>query len=252
MRLPFAVLLFSPAVVLAATPCAPRHLQLDLAGVRGVQVMVNSHDLHVHGGGDGGLVVDGRACASQASSLPALQITHRRDGDQLIVEMVDTGHAGFSLPGGTQRALEATVSLPANLPLRVDVGSGDADVRDVRQVHGVVGSGDLRASGVAMLQVSVGSGDVDATDVGSLDVGSVGSGDVRAQKVGGDVRIGSIGSGDVMLREVGGSVRADTLGSGDLNVTDVSGGLSLGAKGSGDVGHSHVKGKIELPRGADD
>jgi hypothetical protein len=255
-RLPFAVLFFAPLAAMAGTPCeyqAPRHLQLDLTGVRGVQIEVNSHTLHVRGGDANGLTLDGRACASDAASLASLQVTHRREGDQLILDMGGDSGAVVHRIGGVYRDLEATVQLPANLPLRLDVGSGDADAQDLGQLRGSVGSGDLRASRIAgVFDASVGSGDIDASDIGRLNLGSVGSGDVRAKAIKGDVRIGSIGSGDVSLDQVGGSVRADTLGSGDLKVRDVAGDFTLGAKGSGDVDHRGVKGRIDVPHSDDD
>ena len=254
--LPFAALFFAPVAAMAATPCeyhAPRHLQLDLAGVSGVQIEVNSHTLHVRGGGHRGLTLDGQACASDEASLAALQVTHRREGDQLILDMGGDSRATVNRSGVAYRNLEATVQLPANVPVRLDVGSGDADAQDLRQLRGSVGSGDLRVSRVAgVFDASVGSGDIDATDIGSLNLGSVGSGDVRAKAIKGDVRIGSIGSGDVTLGQVGGSVKADTLGSGDLDVSDVAGDFILGAKGSGDVDHHDVKGRIDVPHGDDD
>jgi hypothetical protein len=236
--LPIAVLLFAPMTTMAATPCkhqAPRHLQLDLSGVRGVQVEVNSHTLHLRGGSTNGLTLDGQACASDEASLAALQVTHRREGDQLILDMAGDSSATVNRSGSAYRNLEATVQLPSNLPVRLDVGSGDADAQDLRQLRG-----------------SVGSGDIDATDIGRLNLGSVGSGDVKAKAIKGDARIGSIGSGDVTLGQVGGSVNADTLGSGDLNVSDVGGDLTLGAKGSGDVDHRNIKGRINVPHSDDD
>jgi hypothetical protein len=254
--LPIAVLLFAPMTTMAATPCehqAPRHLQLDLAGVRGVQIEVNSHTLHLRGGSTNGLTLDGQACASDEASLAALQVTHRREGDQLILDMAGDSSATFNRSGSAYRNLEATVQLPSNLPVRLDVGSGDADAQDLRQLRGSVGSGDLRVSRIAgVFDASVGSGDIDATDIGRLNLGSVGSGDVKAKAIKGDARIGSIGSGDVTLGQVGGSVNADTLGSGDLNVSDVGGDLTLGAKGSGDVDHRNIKGRINVPHSDDD
>lgn len=255
-RIALALLLFAPLSVYAADQCkyqAPRNLQLDLAGVRGVQIDVNSYDLHVNGapGAKQG-VVTGRACASDPSLLDKLQITQRREGDQLIVELGGRNNGSFHLFGSFSTNLEANVQLPPELPLTVRVGSGDASVAGMQQLRSMVGSGDLHASGIAgAFDTSVGSGDVDASDVGSLHAGSVGSGDLRVSGIKGDARIGSIGSGDVTLHGVGGSVRADTLGSGDLGVHDVGGDLSLGAKGSGDVDHSGVKGKVSLPRDDD-
>lgn len=254
--LPLAVLLFAPMAAIAATPCehrAPRHLQLDLVGVRGVQIQVNSHTLHVRGGSTHGLTLDGLACASDEAALAALQVTHRREGDLLILDMGGDSGTTVNLFGRSYRNLEATVQLPANLPVRLDVGSGDADAQDLGQLRGSVGSGDLRVSRIAgVFDASVGSGDIDANDIGRLNLGSVGSGDVKAKAIKGDVRIGSIGSGDVTLDRVGGSVNADTLGSGDLNVSDVAGDFTLGAKGSGDVEHRTVKGTINVPHSDDD
>ncbi|RCS29067.1 hypothetical protein DEO45_13455 [Rhodanobacter denitrificans] len=256
-RLLTAALLLAPIAAFAATPCkyeAPRNLQLDLAGVHGVQIDVNSHDLHLTGSSNAkGLTLHGRACASEQAALDKLQVTQRREGDQLLIDIGGSGGFGFSLFGGSSyTSLDVTVQLPANLPVTVRVGSGDADVSGVQQLQTSVGSGDLHVRQVSgKFATSVGSGDVDAADVGSLELGSVGSGDFKATGVRGDARIGSIGSGDVTLRSVGGSVHADTLGSGDLNVHDVAGDLSLGAKGSGDVGHSGVKGKVSVPHDDD-
>lgn len=256
-RLLTAALLLAPIAAFAATPCkyeAPRNLQLDLAGVRGVQIEVNSHDLHLTGSDNArGLTLHGRACTSEQAALDKLQVTQRREGDQLLIDIGGSGGFNFSLFGGSSySSLDVTVQLPANLPVTVRVGSGDADVSGVQQLLTSVGSGDLHVRQVSgKFATSVGSGDVDAADIGSLELGSVGSGDFKAAGIKGDARIGSIGSGDVTLRNVGGSVRADTLGSGDLTVSDVGGDFSLGAKGSGDVNHSGVKGKVNVPHDDD-
>jgi len=256
-RLLAAALLLAPLAAFAATSCkyeAPRNLQLDLAGVRGVQIDVNSQDLHLTGSDNArGFTLAGRACASEQAMLDKLQVTQRREGDQLLIDIGNTGGFGFTLFGGSSySSLEVTVQLPANLPVTVRVGSGDADVSGVQQLQTNVGSGDLHVRQVSgKFGTSVGSGDVDATDIGSLDLGSVGSGDFKAEGIKGDARIGSIGSGDVTLRNVGGSVRAETLGSGSLDVSDVGGDFSLGAKGSGDVNHAGVKGKVSVPQDDD-
>lgn len=250
-----AAVLLAPISVAAASECkyeAPRNLQLDLAGVRGVQIEVNSQDVHVHGRTSSpGLVVHGRACASDKSLLDNLQVTQHREGDQLIIA-AESENRSFHMFGSSYSSLELDVQLPATMPLTVEVGSGDADVTGVQQLDSHVGSGDLHVKQIAQaVSASVGSGDVDISDVGSLSLGSIGSGDARVSKVHGDVRIGSIGSGDVSLRGVGGSVHADTLGSGDLNVHDVGGDLHLGAKGSGDVDYSGIKGRVSVPRDED-
>ena len=252
-RTALALLLLVPLAVYATDDCkyqAPRNLQLDLAGVRGVQIDVNSYDLHVNGvpGAKQGTVT-GRACASDQLLLDKLQITQRREGDQLIVELSGGNAFSFHLFGSYSTAdIEANVRLPPELPLTVRVGSGDASVKGMQQLHSSVGSGDLHVSDISgAFGTSVGSGDVDARNVGSLQAGSVGSGDLKVNGIKGDAKVGSIGSGDVTLRNVGGSVHADTLGSGDLGAHDIGGDLGLGAKGSGDVNYSGVKGKVSVP-----
>ena len=254
-RLVVAALLLAPLTAFAA-PCkfeAPRNLQLDLTDVKSVHIDVHSQDLHVVGSDSNkGLNLTGRACASDKATLEQLQVTQQRDGDQLRIDIGGNSHFSFNLFGRSYANLEVTVQLPANMPLNVGVGSGDADVHGVQELQSIVGSGDLHVRQVAgKFSTSVGSGDVDATDVGSLDVGSVGSGDLKASGIKGDAKVGSVGSGDVTLRRVGGSVNAGTLGSGDFSVNDVAGDFTLGAKGSGDVNHSGVKGKVNVPHDDD-
>jgi hypothetical protein len=255
-RLFTAALMLAPLAAFAATPCkyeAPRNLQLDLAGVRTVQIEVRNHDLHLTGSdGARGLTLTGRACASDKAALDGLQVIQRRQGDQLLLDIGGENHFSLSLFGSSYANLEVAVQLPANLPVTLSVGSGDAEVSGVQQLQSNVGSGDLHVRQISgKFGTSVGSGDVNATDIGSLELGSVGSGDFKADGIKGDARVGSIGSGDVGLRKVGGSVHADTLGSGDLTVSDVAGDFSLGAKGSGDVNHFGVKGKVSVPHDND-
>ncbi|OOG66092.1 hypothetical protein B0E46_00895 [Rhodanobacter sp. B04] len=255
-RLLTAALLLAPVASFAAASCkyeAPRNLQLDLAGVRAVQIEVHNQDLHLTGNDNGrGLTLTGRACASDKAALDGLQVTQRREGDQLLLDIGGESHFAFSLFGSSYANLDVTVQLPASLPVTVRVGSGDADITGLQQLQSSVGSGDLHVRRISgKFVTSVGSGDVDARDIGSLELGSLGAGDLKAEGITGDVKVGSIGSGDVVLRKVGGSVRADTLGSGDLTVSDVTGDFILGAKGSGDVSHSGVKGKVSVPKDDD-
>ncbi|OOG38385.1 hypothetical protein B0E52_14150, partial [Rhodanobacter sp. C06] len=152
-RAVLALLLLAPLSVYAANQCkyqAPRNLQLDLAGVRGVQIDVNSYDLHVNGAsGAKQLVVNGRACASDQSLLDKLQITQRREGDQLIIELGGQNNFSFHLFGSSYTNLEANVQLPPELPVTVRVGSGDATVAGVQQLRTMVGSGDLHVSNIS-------------------------------------------------------------------------------------------------------
>ena len=79
-RLFIAAVLLAPFAASAASPCkyeAPRNLQLDLAGVRAVQIELHSQDLHLTGSASArDLKLTGRLCfgsgdAGSAADHPA-------------------------------------------------------------------------------------------------------------------------------------------------------------------------------------
>ena len=272
---PFALLalvgsaLLSPAAS-AAPACAhsaPQALTLDLAGAKGVIFEVGAQDLQLvsRSGGDGRLA--GRACASTKDLLSTLSITQQREGDQQVVRMQRSqGVLNINL-GNSYARLELRGALPADLPVSLRVGSGDAAVSGAPSLQASVGSGDLDArdiSGAVSLSVgsgdatlqrigslqldAVGSGDVSATTIlGTARIGALGSGDINLEQVRGNVEIGSVGSGDITLKGVGGNVSLRAMGSGDLEVRDVAGNLSATKVGSGQVRHSGVRGQVQLP-----
>jgi len=252
-RLFIAFLLLIPAAAFAAAPCkyqASRNLQVSLAGIEAVQIELHSHNMHITGSSAAqGVAITGHACTSDSVALKGLQVTQRRVGDTLLLDVGGDTHAAFTLFGSSYAYLDLTLQLPASMPVALHVGSGNATVSNVQQLQGSVNTGGLHVRRVSgTYTAGVGSGDIDASDLGSLVIASVGSGDFKAERIKGNVKIGTIGSGDVMIRHVDGSVRADTLRSGGLNVKDVKGDLSLGEIGSGDVIHARIKGKLNLPR----
>jgi len=246
-----ASLLLLPFAVQARDDCkfqAPRNLQLELGGVRSVQIDLRAYDLHLRGDSAHAGELTGRACASSQELLDDLVVTQRRQGDVLIVELGrdHSSHWGF---GHSYSDLQVDLKLPPAIPVTLNGGSGDAWVDGMKQVDAHVGSGDLHVKNLdGPLKASIGSGDIDVSNVGSVELGSVGSGDFKGDGIKGDVRVGSVGSGDVTVTHVGGSVRVDTIGSGDVNARDVGGDLSVGAKGSGDISYSNVRGKVNVPR----
>lgn len=250
------------------THSAPRSLQLDLAGVRTLQLETAQHTLRLDGRAGSAHAITGRACAARADWLPQLTLTQERRGDTLIVRAKRDGQAsGFSL-GDTHAYLDLSGSVPEGVAVRLSmgsgdvllagiasldatVGSGDLDARNVRgPVKAGVGSGDIVIDGATRLDVgSIGSGDLTARNIaGAVDVGSIGSGDFKLAGARGDVKVGTLGSGDATLSAVTGSVNVGSIGSGDLKVTDVGGKLTVRAVGSGDVEHRDIRGGTDLPR----
>lgn len=227
----------------------PFELSPDMDGVETVVFQVGPFDLDLKATPGASAQLQGKACASSAKKLDQLVFLHERRGNQLVVSM-DRDNDGweFNLFGDNYAYMQLTAVLPDDVAVRVDIGSGDADIDGVASLDLVIGSGDADVRRVAgPVSVVVGSGDAELTGIGPLDVGSIGSGDVGARDVTGDVRIGSIGSGDMDLNRVKGNVEVGTIGSGDLDIDTVSGDLRVRSIGSGEVNHHRVAGTQELP-----
>ncbi|TKR34213.1 DUF4097 domain-containing protein [Luteimonas gilva] len=240
-------LLAIPVFAQAAEQCkygADRNLALNLSGVRTVVVRTGPYDFNVKSGS--AARASGRACASSQEGLDRLQLVQKREGDRLIIETGDRKAWSGGWFNGYS-SFDVDVTLPKNVALEMDVGSGDGDVSGIANVDAHVGSGDLSVSGADRLTADVGSGDLKVSDIGQLQIEAVGSGEFEGDRIRGDVRIGTIGSGDVDLRQVGGSVDARSIGSGDLSAVDIDGGLRVAHVGSGGVNHRDVKGRVDVP-----
>jgi hypothetical protein len=256
-QLLLAALLLLPAAAMAdEARCkfhADRNLDLDLRGVRTVRFAVNAFDLHLSGGAAAGQgTVRGKACGSDQETVDNLVVTQKREGDALVVELTSRRESGWFNWKSNYSELKVEASVPSDLPVSVDVGSGDATVRGVASLQADVGSGDLEGRDIkGAVRGTVGSGDFKLDGTGAVDIHTVGSGDFGAKRVAGDVRIGTIGSGDAKVSDVDGNVEVGTIGSGDLDVNTVRGNLSVRTIGSGDVSHHGVGGKVDLPRDND-
>jgi hypothetical protein len=266
-----ALLLAAVSAPVLAEDCqhsAPRSLDLDFDGVRSVMFDVGPHTLRVDAGPAATGQVEGRACASDEGRLQALTLEAARDGDKLVVRLGhDSNWSGISL-GKRYAYMTLDASVPADVLVQLQVGSGDARVTGASAASADVGSGDAELLRIAgRVTAKVGSGDVEVDDAGALHVLSIGSGDLEAANVRGEVEVGSIGSGDFTLRgaggdasirsigsgdadlaDVAGSVDVGSVGSGDLDAHRIGGDLRVGSVGSGDLDHSGVAGRVEVPR----
>lgn len=279
MRTPAVLSLPLLAFALAAVPAAqaddarackhsaPQSLALDIGDADRIEFHVGNGHLRIDGapGRKGGL--QGRACASSAEDLARLRIEQTREGDALVVRMVREERSGWNL-GDRHAWLDLAGSVPDAMPIAISVGSGDARASGLSGLDLTVGSGDAEARAIrGRVDARVGSGDIALADIGSLDLGSIGSGDATVRGVRGDARVGSVGSGDLELAEVegkveigslgsgdivigrvGGDVVFGSIGSGDVDIERVGGGLTVRALGSGSVDHAGVAGRVDLPR----
>ena len=229
---------------------------LDLAGISRVIVEIGADELTVTPGAP---ALSIKHCASTAERLAESRMTVERRGDTLHIASRDSSITIYGLFGtDVYTWREISLALPADLPVSLDVGSGDAaltglstidvdlgsgDValRHVGRVAAEVGSGDLVVDGATAVSVdvgsgdavlkrvqgnvsgSVGSGDIDMLDVGPVSSLSAGSGSISVDSVRGDARIASVGSGDIAVRGVRGAVHIGDVGSGDVDVESVDG-----------------------------
>ena len=226
-RLPLAGLLAAAALPIPVFAGDCDHvrnidLALELDGIETVAFDVGSHDLEVRTAQGTAATLRGRACASSESALDELRVVQEREGSTLEVRLERDDGIAWNLFGNRYASLDVTATLPRDMAVRVDVGSGDALVAGVASLRTSVGSGDLQASGIpGPVAVDVGSGDVQLEDIGALRVESIGSGDVTAARVRGDASVGSIGSGDFDLYGAGGNVQVGSVGSGDAGLRNV-------------------------------
>ncbi len=276
MRIVMGLLLSALATTAVANECKfsePRNLDIDAAGLHALALTLGSTDLHATGvPGLKRVEVRARACASERDRLAGLKVDQRRDGDRLTITPTFSGKQSSGWFGSNYAYIELHVRVPADLPVRVNTHSGDAEVRDVAALAFDSHSGDLIAHEIAgQLTASVHSGDVQARDIGNMRVNRSGSGDVHADKVNGDVVVGRIGSGDlgfddvkgnvsvesagsgdIGIRHAGGSVTVGSIGSGDVYVNDVGGDFVVRSIGSGDITRRGVKGRVDIPHRYDD
>lgn len=253
---------------------APLHLDIDAAGIRLLAMEFGSDDLNLKGvPGIGRIEIRGRACGSSQEALDSIKLEQVRDGDGIHVR-VDKGDRTVNWNGwfGSNYAyVNLEVRVPQTLLLSITRGSGDVEVENVGGVDSTGGSGDLNANDITgAVVIKTGSGDARLRDVGPIHVRALGSGDIEADRVRGNVEVNGggsgdldftnvtgsididhIGSGDVTARKVSGNVRVGSIGSGDVLADDIGGNLIVERQGSGDTSHHGVKGRVDIPRRRD-
>jgi hypothetical protein len=267
---PAALALLVVAGTAGAAPCrysAPRNVDLDARALKSLLLNLGSTDAHVRGvAGLSKIEVRGTACASNPRWLDDLKIDTSRNGSEATVTM-RTGDRGNTFGWSRYGYMKLSVSVPPQLAVAINSGSGDVVAGTLESLEFHSGSGDLKAYQIAgALALELGSADVDAHGIGNVDLHSTGSGDVTISDVRNDVNaghsgsgdlhfsdvrgsvaVGSVGSGDLRLENIGGDVRVDSIGSGEMVVDEVTGDLQVDATGSGDVSYHGIRGTVHVP-----
>lgn len=246
------LLLVCSLAAIAAEPCrysAPRNADFDAAGLQALALELGPNVLTLRGeAGLTRIVVHGTACASNRDWLPQVKIDTARSGAMLHLIADNGDHdVNLSLFGGSYAYLKLDVRVPAALATRLTIGSGDADAARLARLDATVGSGGLKLAGITgPLVLRVGSGDVVGSAVGSLDLASLGSGNVSLTGVGGAAAVDTVGSGDLALKDVRGGVTLQALASGEVKLDTVAGGVTVGSVGSGDLAARQVTGNVSV------
>lgn len=232
------ILCLLPVTLLACTAkaeeCKDINFTLDSNDIRTLTLDVGAGYLGIIGSDadDAAIEIQAEACAGSRSQLDEMDIVYERRGDTWVVETKagDNSFNIFSLFNGSfDTRIDIDLMVPAGLLLRIDDGSGDIDIRDVRGELVVDdGSGDLQITDITgPVRIDDGSGDIELRNIESRVEITDGSGDIYIDRVGGDVIIEDDGSGDIDVRDVRGDFTARNTGSGDVDFRDIGGRIQV-------------------------
>jgi len=189
------------------------------------------------------------ACANTSKRLEELDLTHRvRNTDLLVRTERHRSGSIFSWLsfGNTYSYINIEVTMPNDLALEVDDGSGGVEISNVStlslndgsgsilidNISGNVdiddGSGSISISGVnGRISVNDGSGPISIRDSNEVTITDDGSGEISIENIRSNVNIRNDGSGGINIHDVAGDVHIGDAGSGAVNVSGVAGVYSL-------------------------
>jgi DUF4097 and DUF4098 domain-containing protein YvlB len=214
------------------------------AGVSRIVIVGRAGYLHINGRrGAGEVRATGTACASSRDVLNETKLTVSRNGSELRLEAETPDNSGIF----SSANLDFAVTIPDNIALRVEDGSGDLTIDSVAGVDLTDGSGDLSIRNViGDVSVRDGSGDMKIDNVsGNIHI-SDGSGDIDVNGAG-SVEISNDGSGEANIRNIKHDVHIGNKGSGSVEVSDIGGNFRVGNKGGGSIDWTRVAGHVDVP-----
>ncbi len=143
------------------------------------------------------------------------------------------------------KLINLTVSIPAEMDLDVDDGSGYIKIEDI--AGNIIiddGSGDIKIVNTkGNVDVDDGSGVIELMEInGDVSVDD-GSGEIKVEGVSGDLSVDD-GSGSIIIRNIGGNVTVKD-GSGSISIDGVEKDVYIPSDGSGSVRVNNIKGKVK-------
>jgi DUF4097 and DUF4098 domain-containing protein YvlB len=202
-----------------------------LAGIERIEIDAQAGDLQVNGAPAANMAqAGGKACASSKDMLTDIKLQMERSDKVLHITATTPGTGMFRVFGRASYAtLDVSVTIPANLPVKVTDTSGDLEV-----------------AGVLALDLKDESGDILVHDIAQDVAIDDDSGDLSVTNVKGNVTLRD-SSGDIKVTKIDGTVDVVSDGSGDIDAAEVGNGLIVRSDSSGEVNFSRVHGKVEIP-----
>jgi len=233
---------------------SPRNADIDTRGIRSIRVEGAAGILRVDGKSNISAVrVRGIARSSRRNQLDNIRLIAERRGDQIFIKAEMPDINGSNIWGAMRgeynnMLLDLVIEVPANLPLDVADGSGEAEFNNTGALDVDDGSGELSVRGSrGNVRIHDGSGNVTVDGVqGSVTVVD-GSGNIRASNVTGNLTVEEDGSGDIDVSGIGGTMRVESDGSGNIDVDRVAGDFVVDNDGSGLIRYDTVKGSVRIP-----
>lgn len=215
------------------------NFSVDAASLENLQLDVGAGNLTVTGDSASNSVrVVATACANSRNRLEELDLTHRvRDSDLLVrTERYRSGSIFSWLSFGNNYAyINVEVTMPSELSLEVDDGSGGVEISNVSSLSLDDGSGAIQINNISgNVYVNDGSGSIAISNVGGIISVDDGSGPIRIRDSN-EVEIIDDGSGEITIENIHSNVNIRNDGSGGISIRDVAGDVEIGDAGSGSI-----------------
>ncbi len=227
-------------------------LNLDAAGINGLEIECGAGFLKVKGSDDlNAIAVDAKIVLKgideddiKSFIKDNVTLTLEKKGDRaILVSKIDSSVT--SLFKKREARIDLNVKVPAKLKLSIDDGSGSMEVSGISgDVEIEDGSGSVVLDGIGgNLEIEDGSGSIDAQNVGGNVEIEDGSGEIKLERIKGNVDVDD-NSGTIKIYGIGGSVVVDD-GSGGIYIDGVEKDVFIKNAGSGSVKIDNVKGKVK-------
>ncbi|MDP6414802.1 MAG: hypothetical protein QGG54_07215 [Gammaproteobacteria bacterium] len=249
-----AIMLIGSPVLVYADSCNYEkdiEFTVDAARAQNLLVDVGAGELVIRGDASSSeIVVSAQACASSRNRLDDLDLRHRLRGSDIeIYTEFYQNRRLFSWWGSGRSRIDIEMTVPSELALRVDDGSGAVTINGVAALDLNDGSGSIRISDiVGDVYINDGSGSIEVSNVSGLVAVEDGSGDMRIVESNA-VHIIDDGSGGIRIADITQNVYIDDDGSGGIDVRNVGGDVEIEDHGSGGVNVDNVGGNYYLDSG---